>query len=430
MPSLHSFPLVMHLETRATPPRTRVVGDSELMTDWIPKPNPQVDLRTLVLSAEEGFVLSRLDGATAARNLPALTGLPPERLQGILTRLLSQGALLPAAQGPAPAAARNPVATSPTTGAASPSPSPVGGPGRVAPSPSTVSPGYEPLSASATSSAPEEELPMLDLLPQDAEEHTSSESGADAVESPDEEPAVDDEPEVALGNFRQLFETRLHPQTEDHRVALARACEDPELSALCFDPLPAVIKAVLENSRVGLAHARLIARNHRNPVGLEALCGRAAFTADTGVRRWLVRNPQLPAGLFRRLWSTRRLMELYKVTIDRDVPESTRRSSREVFRQRFTTGPAEEKVEVILNTEGRALASLIGMSVDGKTASLLCGRTYRSPMLIQNIARWSAAPPPLIAHLLKQEAVRRQPQLRMLLARHPNAPADVKRGGG
>ncbi|EPX54996.1 hypothetical protein D187_009735 [Cystobacter fuscus DSM 2262] len=58
----------------------------------------------------------------------------------------------------------------------------------------------------------------------------------------------------------------------------------------------------------------------------------------------------------------------------------------------------------------------------------LCGRTYRSPMLIQNIARWSAAPPALIAHLLRQEAVRRQPQLRTLLTRHPNAPADAKRG--
>jgi hypothetical protein len=50
-------------------------------------------------------------------------------------------------------------------------------------------------------------------------------------------------------------------------------------------------------------------------------------------------------------------------------------------------------------------------------------------MLIQNIARWSAAPPALIAHLLKQEAVRRQPQLRLLLQRHPNAPADTRRGG-
>jgi hypothetical protein len=158
------------------------------------------------------------------------------------------------------------------------------------------------------------------------------------------------------------------------------------------------------------------------------VCARAAFAADGGVRRWLVRNPQLPLGLFRRLWGSRRLMELHKTSIDRDIPEGTRRTARELLRQRFTTGPAEEKVELILNTEGRSLAALTGMPVDGKTAALLCGRTYRSPMLIQNIARWSAAPPALIAHLLKQEAVRRQPQLRMLLQRHPNAPADARRG--
>ncbi len=122
-------------------------------------------------------------------------------------------------------------------------------------------------------------------------------------------------------------------------------------------------------------------------------------------------------------------MEQYKVAMDRDVPEGTRRTAREVMRTRFNTAPAEERVELILNTEGRVLASLVGLAVDGKTAALLCGRTYRSPMLIQNIARWSAAPPALIVHLLKQEAVRRQPMLRQLLQRHPNAPADAKRGG-
>jgi hypothetical protein len=341
------------------------------MTEWIPRPNPTVDVRSLALSPEEGFVLSRLDGATPARNLPALTGLTPERLRTILSRLLEQGALLPA-------------------------------PGS-SPEPNAVRPAPQP--------APEEEPPTLGLT------------------EAEEDEAPEDEPEVALGNYRQLFETRLHPLPEDQRVAHAHAAEDPVLSALCFDPVPAVIKAVLENARTGLAHARLVARYHRNPVGLEALCARAAFAADAGVRRWLVRNPQLPAGLFRRLWGSRRMMELYKVTNDRDVPEGTRRSSREVLRQRFASGPAEEKVELILNTEGRSLAVLIGLPVDGKTASLLCGRTYRSPMLIQNIARWSAAPPALIAHLLRQEAVRRQPQLRTLLARHPNAPAEAKRGG-
>ncbi|WP_208719424.1 hypothetical protein [Corallococcus sicarius] len=368
------------------------------MNDWTPKLNPSVDLRRLPLNAEEGFVLSRLDGHTRARDLPALTGLPLEKLRDILARLVAQGALLPGAED---AVSVNTVRQ-----------------GAPAARPPATPADEVPLHVQAASP---HEATDADPLP-------DTEAGSDA--SGDDEPEAapgDEESEAVLGNYRKLFETRLHGLPEDQRVAMAHGAEDPELSALCFDPVPAVIKATLENPRVGLAHARLIARHHRNPVGLEALCARAAFTADTGVRRFLVRNPQLPASLFRRLWALRRLMEHHKLTVDRDVPESTRRTARELLRQRFATGPSEEKVELILNTEGRALGALVGMSVDGKTASLLCGRTYRSPLLIQNLARWSAAPPVLIAHLLKQELVRRQPQLRALLARHPNAPADVKR---
>jgi hypothetical protein len=358
------------------------------MADWTPKPNLAVDLKRLSLTAEEGFVLSRLDGHTPTSQLPALTGIPPERLQSILGRLVTQGALLPAPAAPS-------------------------APPRAAP--------------------PTHEAPILHARPEEPE---SAAPPADpgAHEEPSEdgssehEEHADDEPSEALGNYRQIFETRLHPLSEDERKAWAHGAEDPELSAFCFDPVPGVIKAVMENPRTGLAHARLIVRHHRNPTGLEAVCAKASFAADGGVRRWLVRNPQLPSGLFRRLWSGRRLMELHKVTLDRDIPEGTRRTARELLRQRFSTGPAEEKAELILNTEGRSLAALSGLPVDGKTTALLCGRPYHSSMLIQNIARWSAAPPALIAHLLRQESVRRQPQLRMLLQRHPNAPADARRG--
>ena len=208
----------------------------------------------------------------------------------------------------------------------------------------------------------------------------------------------------------------------------ARQAVDAELGALCFDPLPAVARAVLDNPHTGLTQARLLARHHHSAVGLEALGGRPSFAADVGVRRWLVRNPQLPAGLFRRLWGARRLLEQHKLTVDRDIPEGTRRTARELLRTRFSSAPAEERVELILRTDGRALASLVGLPVDGKTAALLCGRTYSSVLLLQNLARWSAAPPQLIAHLLRQEAVRRQPQLRAQLQRHPNAPAEARRG--
>src|SRR3954462_7137157 len=84
------------------------------MADWIPKPNLSVDLKRLTLSPEEGFVLSRLDGHTATSHLHALTGIPPERLQPILARLVEQGALLPAPGAPAtPARAAPPAAHAP-----------------------------------------------------------------------------------------------------------------------------------------------------------------------------------------------------------------------------------------------------------------------------------------------------------------------------
>jgi hypothetical protein len=51
------------------------------MEDWKPQPVRAVDVRALSLSAEEGFLLSRLDGATPVHHLPALTGLSTARVQ-------------------------------------------------------------------------------------------------------------------------------------------------------------------------------------------------------------------------------------------------------------------------------------------------------------------------------------------------------------
>ncbi len=226
---------------------------------------------------------------------------------------------------------------------------------------------------------------------------------------------------AATATHRQLYEQALHHRPLDERAALALLAEEPELSAYCFDPLPKVIQAILENPRAGLAQARLIATHHRNPVGLEAVAARAPYANDAGVRRGLLQNPQLPGTIFRRLWSSRRLSEQYLVTISRDAPEQTRRLARDVLRACFLQRTGEERVELILGTEGRCLAMLAGLTIDGKTTALLCRRTYVSNILIQNIARWSAAPPQLIAHLRKQDVVRRNPQLRLLLERHPNA---------
>jgi hypothetical protein len=202
-----------------------------------------------------------------------------------------------------------------------------------------------------------------------------------------------------------------------------RQAEEPELSAFCYDPAPEVILELFRNPRAGLGHARLVAAQHRTAAGLTHLAGQAVFAGDPGVRRALLQNPVLPAAVFRRLWGNRRLQEQYLVAISREVPEQTRAMARETLKAGFAQRPAEEKVELIVASEGRCLPLLGNVTVDGHTTQLLCRQTYHATLILQNFARWTAAPPALLAHLLRQESVRRNAQLRVMLERHPNAKA-------
>lgn len=309
--------------------------------------------------------LSSLDGTSDVATLARITGLSPERMKALLSELVAVGAV----------AAEN-----------------------------------HDSNASENPSIPADEMFPQALKPEslemDEQASTPEDSSADVAD------AI---------THRQLYEQTLHKMPIDERVALAHLAREPELSAYCFDPMPKVIQAILENPNAGLAQARLIAAHHRNPTGLEAVASRVSFANDLGVRRGLLQNPQLPGTVFRRLWSSRRLSEQYLVTISRDAPEQTRQQAREILRTCFLQRTGEERVELILSTEGRCLTLLAGLTIDGKTTALLCRRTYGSNILIQNIARWSAAPPQLIAHLRRQDIVRRNPQLRLLLERHPNA---------
>ncbi|MFL5433075.1 MAG: hypothetical protein ACJ784_01055 [Myxococcales bacterium] len=308
----------------------------EMPEGWKPSLNPDVDLRELPLTPEEGFIISRLDGVTDLRGLCLVTGLPAERIEAVLERLVALGAVV----------------------------------------------------------------------------------GAEPVVEEEAEPSSDD----SGGTHRKLYESAFHHLPPAERAARARTADEPDLSALCFDSLPQVVHALLENPRFALPQARLVATHHRTAAGLEALAAPAAFAADVGVRKALVRNPELPASLLRRLFGGRRLIEQFKLVVSHEVPEQTRRTARELLRTRFPNAEAEERVDFIFRTEGRCLRSLIGVPIDAKTAALLCGRTFTSPVLVQNMARWTVCPPSVIAHLLKQDIVRRSPALKTLVQRHPNAP--------
>ena len=213
---------------------------------------------------------------------------------------------------------------------------------------------------------------------------------------------------------------------EDARAALATRADEPELSALCYDPTPRVVRAVMDNPKSGLAHARLIAAHHGNAVGLDALGEKPALMQDTEVQRLLLRNQQTSMPLLNRILARRRLADVYNATQSRELPERNRTNAMQTLRRRFSEVSAEERVELILRTEGRALLALSGLSLDGKTAALLCARTFTSMMIVENLARWPATPPPVILHLLKQPLLRQMPQMKALLKRHPNCPASAR----
>jgi hypothetical protein len=240
----------------------------------------------------------------------------------------------------------------------------------------------------------------------------TAEPGSSVRGAPESDPAVT--------THRQLYETRFHPLPQDERAQAAGVADDPELSALCFDPLPIVIRSVLANPRTGLAHARLIAAHHRNPLGLHDLAARDSFLHDREVQRLLLRNVQCPEEVLRRILTPRRLVEIYATCQSRELPEKNHRTALSLFRSRFATTAPEERVELILTTEGRALATLSGLSLDGRSVSLLCSRGISSTLLVENLGHWPATPPALIAHLLRQPPVRQSPALKLLLQRHPN----------
>lgn len=326
------------------------------------------------MSPLERFVLSHVSDASDLSRLGGLTGLPSDRLEEILDRLVQLGALRAQAVDPPQS---QPVARAPLP----------------------------------------ERAPSVE-----AHEMHEAYEAMDALESEAEGPALAPSDPASPALYQQL----LRGLPLDERVQRARVAQDAELNAWCHDPSPKVIAAVLENPRTGLTQARLVARHHRDARGLANLAGRAAFAADDVVRRELLRNPQLQPGLIRKLWGQRRLLDQWKWSASRETTEQARRTLRETLRGRFAAaGVAEERVEMIIKTEGRCLGALSGIPVDSKTTALLCGRPYASTMLIQNLGRWSAAAPVLIAHLLRQPLVRRVPSLKAILTAHPNAPKEL-----
>ncbi|MFH1810414.1 MAG: hypothetical protein ABIJ09_16860 [Pseudomonadota bacterium] len=422
------------------------------MKKWTPKLQGRLDWARLRLSPEEGFLLSRIDGSTSVLELTQLTGLSGDRVEQILGDLIAQGAVQPGLDRAEPLASP----------AASPAPAPIdlGAPAavadQVAVDDAPVAPGKAsgPGEVDAARAGDEDDAARegaelaaagqdgacdTDAVASDGA-HADLDDGSaglgvdddEALEPDDEdEPPTDLEEQAAQAerdrNYRKLFETRFHPLPADQREAQAREVGGAELLALCFDSEPAVVRAVLANEESGPPHARLIAAHHGNPVGLDAVAADTRYLRDRQVQRFLLRNGQTSERVLARILHPKPLMAAYRVATSRELSERGKNCAHQALRRCFARSSAEERVALIYTSEGRVLPLLHGTSLDGKTTALLCGHSYTSTLLIQNLLRWSATPPPLLARLFLQPTVRRNPQLRQLVLRHSNCPAQLKR---
>jgi hypothetical protein len=409
------------------------------------------DERALALSRLETFVLSRVDGRLSASEIARVTGLAAPQVEQIIGRLEARGAIAldeaveaggveygPSRGGPL---ADERIAEDVPAGGRGAGDEPLPEAGGVAEARSTLEAldadaGDDfavPVARSQTSKGPVSSSWRMTAAhaspPPAAPLEAALDAGPPPALSPSESDVTDphDGDPVEVQNYRKLYETELRHLPSAERITKARVESGPVLYALAFDQEPQVIKGLLENDRMSLDHARLIATNHRNPVGLEALCARVSLLQDARVQRALLRNIQLTETLLRRILNPKRLLEVYKASLDRDVPDRTRAGARALLKTKFAVASSEEKFEIIWTTEGRVLQLLIGQTLDQKTTAIFCGRNFASVMLIQSFARWPATPPGILAHMLRQPLVQRQAHLKNIILQHPNVPSDAKR---
>lgn len=238
---------------------------------------------------------------------------------------------------------------------------------------------------------------------------------------------VEEKDEEKIGDPRRLYRERFADLNPEERAAKAKEGDAGVMRAMAYDPLPRVITALMENPNFSVVEARIIAREHPSGVGLQLLCHNARLLADPEVRRRLLRNGHVSTQVIALLLRGKPLATIYQVGISHDVPENTKTFARAELRRAFTERSPDEKVALIIKTEGRVLNLVVGMALDGRSIAILVGRSAMSTLLIRNLAQWPTTPPPVLVHLMKLPQVQRDKPLQQVILRHPNLPSQYKK---
>jgi hypothetical protein len=406
------------------------------MTDWRPKPNTNIDPGRVQLTSEEGFVLSRLDGETTIGILTQLTGLSTDRIHVIMNRLMDEGAVseddLPDSfdrvHVDRPPMSQNPPASKP----------PLPPTGEQESNPDEASHPHHPPDNDNTNDNDDYDDDDDDYDydydydddddDDDDDDYDYDDDDDDSEEGADEAEVIepDREDEKATIDLRNFYKTNLQHLPLKERGDLASSGSGETLMALCLEKDPSVCRRLFDNRNFDMRHARLIAKHQKSTTTLDVLVRHARFLRDIQVQSHLFRNPMLSETMFHRIVKSKRMAGLYRLAISQEATERVRRSAKNMLRTRFQYGSPEERIDLFFKTEGRCLLMIAGIGIDGRTAQLMCTRSYHSRILVQNLAKWPPLPTRVITHLVKQPAVRRQATIRNALLSHPNTSRQLK----
>lgn len=338
------------------------------------------------LTPEEGYVLSRIVHPVTPAEVHAVVGMERARAEAIVNRLLTIGVLALDREGEV----------------ASPSPSQGSGVRRRGSSPA----------------APE--------LPGARDRRSSSRFAAlDGADSPgDGAPRATDPPgplPAAATGARARYEASFRGLNPSGRATKAQNATGSDLYALCYDPHPQVVLALLANPAFDTNHARVVAHAHQNASGLELLARDPRMLADVGVQRAYLGNPRLTAALLERVLAAASLTDLHQHATDVGLRAELQTTIGDALRNRFATAAAEEIADLVYWSDGEALAWGGGAPLSAGTVTRLSQRPITSEGLVRRLATYPGTPRSLLVVLDSQPYVLDRRDLRELIRRHPNA---------
>lgn len=206
-----------------------------------------------------------------------------------------------------------------------------------------------------------------------------------------------------------------HGAPIDIRVQSARTATATALDALCGDPSPQVITAVIANPGFGFRQARLIAAHHQTTTGLEMLPPNVL--ADDGVRTGLLRNALASPALLQRALRVCQVQQLLPLLSGHECGAHARLPLGQVYQQKFQGLDPDAQAGFILTTEGRCLPYLGEVRLGADVGRKLCvlPDANFTVLLIDNLTKFSGTPRSVLERLLRLPIVHRNPPRRAYL---------------